>query len=228
MDHLYHIQVLKRALAACVSARALAGISAANLGQDSIIGLVGHPQFHADDSLFAEMLAYIEENRQQAARARRPQEAWAALGRLTHAAQDFYSHSNYVALWLETYAGTGPIANPDAAKGMDHATWPAPEVIDALDPAILKHPRLMSGRVYYPAEALWLFPALHPWVKSIVPKDAHAWMNLDFPRTGPLFPYSIEAAAQRTVAEFERTLSAIGEEQGEAAVRAFLDDRSRS
>jgi hypothetical protein len=48
-------------------------------------------------------------------------------------------------------------------------------------------------------------------------------MNLDTPDSGPLFPYSLEAAVQRTVAEFERTLAAIGEERGEAAMRAFVD-----
>jgi hypothetical protein len=61
-------------------------------------------------------------------------------------------------------------------------------------------------------------------VRRFLPKDSHAWMNLDNPRTGPLFPFAIEAAVQRTAAEFERTLAAIGEEGGEAAVRAFCDN----
>jgi hypothetical protein len=48
-------------------------------------------------------------------------------------------------------------------------------------------------------------------------------MNLDNPESGPLFPYAIEAALQRTVFEFERTLAQIGEEQGEAAMWRFVD-----
>ena len=39
-------------------------------------------------------------------------------------------------------------------------------------------------------------------------------MNLDNPRAGALFPYALEAATQRTVFEFERTLTAIKEAQG--------------
>ena len=223
MEHLYHRRVLARALGARVSARALAAVTAANLGQDSLWGLVGHPEFHADDSRFAEALAYMEANRARAARAPRPEAAWAAFGRLSHAAQDFYSHSNYVALWLEVRAGVARLARPGLAMAMDTARWPAPAAIDGLDPQILKHPRLMSGHVYYPIEALWLFPGLHPFVQRLVPPDAHAWMNLDNPETGPLFPFSLEAAVQRTLAEFDRTLAAIGEEQGGAAVRAVLD-----
>ena len=48
-------------------------------------------------------------------------------------------------------------------------------------------------------------------------------MNLDGPKTGLLFPYSLEAAVQRTVAEYERTLAVMGDERGEAAVQAFVD-----
>ena len=222
MEHPYHVQVLQRALGTRVSSQALRAITRANLGQDSLAGLLWHPEYHADESRFALTLAYIEASRAQAARAPRPAEAWAAFGRLTHPAQDFYSHSNYVALWLETAAGAGPIPYPDAAKTMDTSRWPAPEQIDGLDPALLKHPRLRSGNVYYPAEALSLFPALRGFLKTIVPRDSHAWMNLDDPSTGPLFAYSIEAAVQRTVAEFDRTLAALGEEQGPEGVQRFL------
>jgi hypothetical protein len=178
----------------------------ANLGQDSLRGQL-HPTFHFDNGLIAESLAYIEDSRSQAARALHAPDAWAAFGRLTHAAQDFYSHSNYVALWAERYAGRDlpPVAE-----------------IDGLDPMLLRHPRLATGHVY-PLEVLWYFPRLRPWVKRHVPRDAHAWMNLDSPNTGPHFPYSLEAAVQRTAVEFERTLALIGEERGDAAMAAFCD-----
>jgi hypothetical protein len=204
VESIYHRQVLERAIGGLVSQRALGAILVANLDQDSLRGLT-RPEFHFDNSLFTKGLAYMETARKAAAHAADPIAAWDAFGRLSHAAQDFYSHSNYVALWLEEHSAAGPAG------------------IDGLDPLILRDPRLMSGRVYLPLEALTLFAALRPLLKPLLPRDSHAWMNLDSPETGPLFPYSIEAAVQRTVAEFERTLAVIGEEQGEAAMAAFLD-----
>jgi hypothetical protein len=207
MEAVHHRQVLRRAVAGRVSPRALAAMEAANVRQDSPAGLLNYA-WHFDNSLFAEGLAYIETCRAEAARASDPARAWAAFGRLTHAAQDFYSHSNYVALWRARFA---PGRVPPVTG------------IDGLDPDLLRHPRLMSGRIYLPWEMISFVPALRPLARRLLPRDAHAWMNLDRPDTGPLFPYSLEAAAQRTVAEFDRTLAAIGEEGGEAALRAFLD-----
>lgn len=206
MDAPYHIEILKRALGKRVSEKALAAMTEANLGQDKPLGWF-RPEFHVDDGLFDKAYAYMEENRQQAIHSSNVKEAWAAFGRLSHAAQDFYAHSNYVALWLEQFSA---------------AQQPLAAEIDALTPAILKHPRLISGKVYWPVEALWAIRALQPLVKMVVPKDSHAWMNLDTPETGPLFPFAIEAAVKRTVVEFERTLAEIGEARGEGAMRAFM------
>jgi hypothetical protein len=203
----YHLAVLRRALAGRLSPRALAAVEAANLGQDSLRGLL-HYHWHFDNSLFAEGLAYIEACRAEAASTAEPALAWAAFGRLSHAAHDFYSHSNYVALWL---------------AGQPAGSAPSPDAIDGLDPACLRHPSLRSGVVYLPWEALALMPAITGLVRLILPKDSHAWMNLDSPATGPLFPFSIHAALQRTVAEFYRTLAAIGETSGTDALQTFLD-----
>ncbi len=207
MEAIYHRQVLERALGGHVSPLALEAIYQANVGQDKLSGLISHPEYHFDDNGIPQGLAYIEECRALAAHARSPADAWAAFGRLTHAAQDFYSHSNYVALWTERYNGQRPSI----------------EAVDGLDPTLLKHPRLMTCHVYLPLDVLYFFPGLGPLVKILLPKDSHAWMNLDNPKTGPLFPYSLEAAVQRTVAEYERTLAVMGEERGEAAVQAFVD-----
>ncbi|MCC7362506.1 MAG: hypothetical protein IT317_23700 [Anaerolineales bacterium] len=207
MEAVYHRAVLAEAVGGQVSPRALAAMSAANVGQDSLRGLL-HFAWHFDNSLFAEGLADMEQWRAEAAPAADPATAWAAFGRLSHAAQDFYSHSNSVALWRARFAG-------QAAPPVDS--------IDGLDGALLKEPRLKSGRVYLPWEALALVAALRPLAKRLLPRDAHAWMNLDRPDTGPLFAYSLVAARQRTRAEFDRTLAAIGEAQGEAAMRAFRD-----
>jgi hypothetical protein len=198
---------MQRALGGRVSARALAAMLTANLGQDSPAGLL-HFAWHFDNSLFDEGLAYIEACRAEAAQAAAPARAWAAFGRLAHAAQDFYSHSNYVALWHGQFA-------PGAA--------PPPSRIDGLDPRLLRHPQLISGRVYLPWELLSFVPRLKPLARRLLPQDSHAWMNLDTPDTGPFFPYSLEAAVQRTAAEFERTLAVMGEEGGAGMVRAFLD-----
>ncbi|MCC6188678.1 MAG: hypothetical protein IT318_06560 [Anaerolineales bacterium] len=97
------------------------------------------------------------------------------------------------------------------------------EAIDGLDPALLCHPELRSGRVYLPWDCAAFVPLLRPLAKRLAPRDGQAWMNLDAPDSGPLFPYSLEAATQRTGAEFDRTLAAIGQASGRAAVRAFLD-----
>ncbi|MCS6911024.1 MAG: hypothetical protein NZM11_10755 [Anaerolineales bacterium] len=206
MEAAYHIALLQRALGGRISARALEVITRANLGQDGWRGLLFHPEYHCDEDI-PRALAYIEACRAEAARATDPVEAWTAFGRLTHAVQDFYAHTNYVRLWAERFDGERPPA----------------ETIDSLDPELLQHPRLFAARVYLPLELLYYLPALRPWLKRTLPADSHAAMNLDNPETGPLFPYAMEAARQRTIFEFERTLALIGETQGEAAMQRFLD-----
>lgn len=204
MNAPYHREILERALAGRVSARALEAIYRANVNQDRLTALLNHPEFHMDENAIAEGLAYIEQCRMEAARAQSPADAWAAFGRLTHGAQDFYAHSNYVGLWRE-----------------QHPTWPPVNQINGLDPELLTHPRLSTCRLYWPLEALYFVPGLSAWAKQRLPADSHANMNLDAPATGPMFPYAMEAAVQRTAFEFERTLSLIGEERGEVAMRAF-------
>jgi hypothetical protein len=207
LDAQYHRQVLERAIGDRLSPRAHVAVLAANLDQDSLRGLLNFER-HFDNCLFAEGLAYIEACRARAAQARSLRVAWDEFGRLAHTAQDFYSHSNYVALWM---------------KQFEPGLVPPADQIDGLDSRLLGHPALVSGRVYMPLETLTLFPALRPIVQRWLPRDSHAWMNLDNPSRGPLFAYSLAAAQQRTRLEFDRTLAAIGEEQGDAAMRAFLD-----
>ncbi len=206
MNAPYHREILERALGGRVSTRALNAMYRANVHQDRLTALLHHPEFHFDENAITEGLAYIEQCRAEAARAPTPAEAWAAFGRLTHGAQDFYAHSNYVMLWREQYPSLPPVSQ-----------------INGLDPALLKHPRLFTCRIYLPLEALYFVPGLTVWAKRRLPADSHANMNLDTPATGEMFPYAMQAAVQRTAAEFERTLALIGEERGEAAMRAFLD-----
>jgi len=194
----YHRVLTAQALQEYFSPAALETVIAANLGQDHwLTGQIGHDEYHFDRSAFAEGLAYLESNRAlirpnleagDAGSARR------ALGRLTHAAQDLYAHSNYVPLWL----GRFPPGD-----------WPPPESIDPLDEALLESPDLCSGKLYFPLELLSFVPGLSWFVLPLLPRDSHAWMNLDSPGRGPMFEYACAAAIKRTRYEFERSTAGL-------------------
>ena len=141
MDAPYHREILQKALGERVSPRALEAITAANLNQDSLAGLL-RPEFHFDDSQFDQSLAYVEECRAAGGRAVDPAEAWAAFGRLTHSVQDFYAHSNYVQLWADLQT----LIPGD--RDTDRARLPPTSKMKALDAYLLKHPKLKSARVY--------------------------------------------------------------------------------
>ncbi len=204
MDKIYHRKLLERAIGERVSPRALEVIIAANLGQDALSGLIGHPEYHFDDNAFEAGHAYIQEQRAlvlQVVRDDRPiEDAWRAFGRLTHAAQDFYAHSNYVTLWTSRLT-------PDM-----------PPEIAPLDESLLSSPDLCSGKVYW-LEVFSFIPALRPLVKRLLPADSHAAMNMDNPAAHPLFPTAMAAARKRTVYELERILS----ELSPAEQTYFLD-----
>ncbi len=191
MQPKYHRLLTRTALEDSFSPPALEAIVKSNLGQDRVSGQIGHPEFHFDDNAFSQGRAYIEEQRRIIQEAlRQPtgsQTAWLAFGRLTHAAQDFYAHSSYAALWLARYpAGQAP----------------PPKSVEPLEPTLLEDPRLRSGRLYL-VELLSYVSFLAPLVRPLIPRDAHYWMNLDHPGRGPLFPYAYAAALKRTVVEFQ-------------------------
>lgn len=184
-----HVQLLREALARQISPRALKAVTAGNLGQDHLRGQLGHDEYHFDGSAFRESWSYVETQRGlilPALERGDAETAWRAFGRLTHALQDFYAHSNYAALWLERNDGA------------------APEAIDPADPDLTASPALRSGKTYYPQEALYFVPGLRGLALSILPRDSHAHMNLDSAERGPLFPYAYHAALKRTTAEFEK------------------------
>lgn len=179
-------------------------IIAANLYQDRIAAQVGHDEYHFDNSAFEKGYAYIEEQRALAIESLRANEvpvAWAAFGRLTHSAQDFYAHSNYVDMWLARQDGTHP----------------APSEIDPVDQTLIDSPELHSGKIY-PLELLSLVPGLKIPVLYMLPRDAHGWMNLDTPKQGPRFDFAFHAAVKRTRIEFEKTTTGLQDEW----VAAFL------
>ena len=181
------------------SVRALKGIIAANLYQDRPRGQIGHDEYHFDNNAFEKSYAYLEEQRAltiSSLMANDVPAAWSAFGRLTHTAQDFYAHSNYVDLWLAR--------QPEGAP-------PTPPEIDPLDPNVIQSEALRSGRIYL-LELLSFIPGLKSFVLSRLPRDAHGWMNLDSPERGPNFEYAFQAGVKRTRIEFEKTTQAFPQE----------------
>jgi len=192
MLHKYHAAMLAETLGQFFAPFALTEIIAANLWQDSPFTLLGHPQIHFDNLQFAAALTYIDQQHACLARAKDSHEMRAAFGRLTHGAQDFYAHSNYVDLWL---AANGGLANT------------RPDDIDGLDPAILNHPDLRSGTFYWWRDLIYYLPGLSGFAKKyLLFAGSHEEMNFDDESRGPRFAYALTAAKERTLAEYQRAL----------------------
>jgi hypothetical protein len=183
-----HEDMLREVLANRFSPRALEIIIAANVKQDSWRWQIGHDEIHFDNNAIDAGNRYINEQRGYILAALLSPgvlSAWIAFGRLLHTAQDFYSHTNYVSLWVD--------ANP-------HLT---PREIDPLQKDLIESSGLHSGKLYFPLEILYFIPPLRKFSLSILPRDSHAWMNLDSPQRGPRFEYARAAAVKRTQHEFE-------------------------
>jgi len=194
-----HKEIIRRALGETFSRRALNAIIAANLDQDILAAQFGHDEFHFGNNNFDGSRAYIEEQRslvRPALEKGKASSAWKAFGRLTHTAQDFYAHTNYVDLWL--------VCQPNGMQ-------PAPSEIDPLDDALIENPALRSGKFYYPLEAFSFVPGLKKLVIPFLPRDSHAWMNLDSAKRGPMFEYAMHAAIKRTKYEFDLTARGLTE-----------------
>lgn len=209
----YHIEIMLASLGDRFSPRALSVIIQANVDQDRIAGQFGHDEYHFDNNAFDKSYAYIEKQRAlvvSSLTSGDANSAWQAFGRLLHTAQDFYAHSNYIALWLSRF---------DEQALPPSGTMPPPPEVDAMDPSLLDSPDLRSGKVYYPFELLYFVRRLRPLVLRFLPRDSHAWMNLDSPEQGFEFDYAIQAAIRRTIIEFEKTTEGFSEEM----CRLFLD-----
>lgn len=184
----YHIQITETALGPQLSQQALQAIVRGNLMQDGLTGLLFHPEYHFDDNRFQAGEAYLAAQRRQVHSALLEGDlakAWLAFGRLSHAAQDFYAHSNYTQLFLEAHLTS------------------VPEDIDPLHPAVMNSPRLRSGQVHWGWEILLhLLPNIADRLRSHIPAGSHASMNLDHPGRGPFFAFAVQAAIKRTIYEF--------------------------
>jgi hypothetical protein len=196
MNSKYHIEITCKALSEHFSERALKTIIHGNIRQDSIKNQIGHDWYHFDSNTFAEGFAYIEQQRKNAIDAIMQDDfmpARTAFGRLLHTWQDFYSHSNYVRLWLE--------ANPSAS----------PDEIIHDDKNILHNPDLRSGMNYGFMEYLALLPVLSSIITPHMPDDSHAKMNLDSPRSGILFVYAYNAAIKRTTTCYDELIDELSQ-----------------
>lgn len=207
----YHIEIMLASLGGRFSPRAMSVIIQANVGQDRLAGQVGHDEFHFDNNAFDKSHAYIEEQRAlvvSSLKSGDANSAWQAFGRFLHSAQDFYAHSNYITLWISLFDGK-PL--------------PPPPEVDPLNPSLIHSPDLRSGKIYLPLEALYFFRKTRALSLRLLPKDSHAWMNLDTPEQGPKFGYAMHAAIKRTIIEFEKTTEGFSEEM----CRLFLDNKNK-
>jgi hypothetical protein len=189
----FHVDITKQALRERFSAAALEKIIAANVYQDRLYAQIGHDEYHFDSNAFEKSYAYLEQQRTlvvSSLQADDGSSAWSAFGRLTHTAQDFYAHSNYIDLWLS--------CQPDGAI-------PTPTEVDPIDPDLINTRALRSGKINLPLEALSSIKILKPLVMRFLPRDSHAWMNLDSPEQGSNFTFAFHAAVKRTKIEFEKT-----------------------
>ena len=187
-----HEEMTREALGSQFSAGALEIIIAANRKQDALSGQIGHDEFHFDNNAIDKGLRYINEQRGFVlASLLSPGvlSAWIAFGRLTHTAQDFYSHTNYISLWLDQFNGT-----PRA---------PRPPEIDPVQKSLIQSPSLHSGKIYFPLDVFYFIPFMRNFALKLLPDDSHGKMNLDSPKQGPRFEYARAAAVKRTQYEFE-------------------------
>lgn len=211
MDARYHVQITRQALAGRFDETALQAIVRANLGQDRLANLLGHPEIHFDGSAFAGGEAYIAAQRQQAVAALverddRPA-ALAAFGRLLHGRQDFYAHSNWVALWTDSRGGVAR-CTPDQAE-------------ICVDPLLV--PQLISGVGSVRDFVLVRVPLLGRLARrTLIPANSHEAMNLDHPGRGPLFPYAMAAAVKHTQLELDLLLGSLRDAGGEPAAQRLL------
>ena len=140
-----HQEMTREALSPHFSPRAIEIIIAANCRQDSWRGQIGHNEFHFDNNAIEESNRYINEQRGYILSSLLSPgilSAWIAFGRLTHTAQDFYSHTNYIPLWMEKNARLSALE------------------VNPADKEIFASPELHSGKLYIPMDVLYFIPPL--------------------------------------------------------------------
>ncbi len=179
----YHVEITQNVLQEYFSQENLKKIIKANIQQDRVKNQFGYDYIHFDGSAFSEGFTYIEDQKAILLKSVEDsdfQTAWAALGRILHSWQDFYSHSNYVHLWCQ---GGGRLDTED---------------INHNDLEIFNSPELKSGKNYGLIDFFAMIPGLSIIIKPLMPGDSHAKMNLDNPKSGSFFKLAYIAAERRT------------------------------
>jgi hypothetical protein len=195
----YHASMLTDTLGELFTPKALQEIITANVWQDAPWKLIGHAHIHFDACQFKSALAYIDSQQAIAKASKYPGRMRAAFGRLTHGAQDFYAHSNYVDLWLEKHGGLKNTVPAD---------------INGHDSELFTSPELRSGFFYLWRDVIYYLPGIKEFAKQyLVFANSHEAMHLDDPSRGPKFFYAIEAAKQRTLMEYRKLVQALSPEQ---------------
>ena len=205
----YHREITSKALAPYFSHRALSVIVRANIWQDSLLGQIGHDEFHFDNNAIEQSCMYIQKQHELVIanlEEHRAIKAWRAMGRLTHAAQDFYAHSNYIALWI--------IGLNNKEPNLKHLSF--------IDNSIINNPDFHSAKTYLPLDYFALIPKLGTIFKNLLPKDSHAWMNLDSPESGKPFRWAFHAAVKRTHHEYTEIIKIV-QKKDSALLPIFSD-----
>lgn len=190
----YHIKITKEAVCKYFSNKALREIIIANICQDRIQYQLNHDHIHFDGNAFDTGFEYIAQQEallQDFIQLNNYSKARKAFGRMTHSWQDFYSHSNYVRLWLEMF---GPVT----ANEIEHN-----------NSEILNHPDLSSGKNYGLIEIAAMIPGISKYIKPFFPPDSHAQINLDSPESGPEFVFAYWAAKKCTEDLLNQTFNRI-------------------
>jgi hypothetical protein len=213
MESKYHAIITRNAVGEYFEPVALDQVIQANMSQDKLIYLLGSkPHFHFDDNKINESLAYVNSLHNSIIKLTDSDSTGKlqreAFGRISHAVQDFYAHSNYVDLWLEENGGVENIE---------------PDKIDGLVDHLLHHPDLNTGDFKIWRDFIYYIPIINNIVKKIyIPKSSHEAMNLDSPERGIKFNYTMAAAQQRTLHEYTRIIKQLSDVCGREQVERFL------
>ena len=198
MKSIYHIEMTREALAGEFSESALKVILKANVWQDRPRNQFGRDHIHFDGNAFEAGYAYIAHLKQtinENLKIGKVKEAQKAFGKMTHTWQDFYSHSNYVQLWLKSHPETSP------------------NEIEPDDPEVIASTDLFSGKTYGVIEFIVMLPLLSKWLYPKMPEDSNAKNKMDNPEANPLFPYAISAATKRTSLLWQELLEDLHQNQ---------------
>ena len=211
MNAEYHIQVTTDSVGAHFASAALEDVIRANLATDEGLNQLRFAR-HFDNDMFTRGWAFVRSEQKRllmlAHVGGEALEMRLAFGQLCHTVQDFYSHSNYVELWLDKNGGRARNSTEDIVSN---------------ESDIMEHPRLRSGHFKLWRDLLFHFKSTRRLMRRLwIPNGSHEAMHLDHPGRGPLFPYSLVAARQHTTHEFERARVAIQAAAGPDKVEQWL------